>query len=142
MKLSASLEALSAVAVGLLMVLILVATTGCSSAPPEIRAGGLEGTLVLRSPGGPVTVDLGSQVVVADGEGWAVESYEASAYVVVDYQGISHRVEVDASGRCVLVHYVGVAALDWQVPGTECLLQPLPVTQDASSVETLPTSSP
>lgn len=141
MKLSASLEALAALVVGLLTVLVIVATTGCSSAPPEIRGGGLSGTLVLRSPSGPVTVDLGSQVVVADGDGWAVESYEASAHVIVDYQGIAHRVEVDASGRCVVAHYQGIVVLDWQVPGTECL-QPLPVAQDAGHVEALPPSSP
>jgi len=107
---------------GLLLVagLTLAAATGCSSAPPEVRAGGLEGTLVLRSPAGPVTIDLGSQVVVADGEGWGVESYQAEGWVVVDYQGISHRVAVDAENRCVVAHYLGVVALDYQIPGTEC----------------------
>ena len=129
MKLSASLEALAAVAVGLLTVLVLVATTGCSSAPPEIRGGGLSGTLVLESPAGPVTVDLGAGVVVGDTEGWRVAGYEAAAYVVVDYQGIAHRVEVDAAGRCVVAHYQGIVVLDYPIPGSECL--PLPGIEGA-----------
>lgn len=120
MKLSASLEAVAALVVGLLTVLLVILVTGCSSAPPEIRAGGLAGTLVLESPAGPVTVDLGAGVVVGDAEGWRVAGYEAQAYVVVDYQGIAHRVEVDATGRCVVAHYHGLVVLDWQVPGTAC----------------------
>ena len=108
-------------ATAIFVAILAALSSGCSSAPPEIRGGGLSGTLVLRSPSGPVTVDLGSQVVVADGEGWAVESYEASAHVIVDYQGVAHRVEVDAAGRCVVAHYQGIVVLDYPIPGSECL---------------------
>lgn len=111
-------------ATAVFVAILAALSSGCSSAPPEIRAGGLSGTLVLESPAGPITVDLGAGVIVGDTEGWRVAGYEASAYVVVDYQGIAHRVEVDAAGRCVVAHYQGIVVLDYPIPGSECLPTP------------------
>lgn len=140
MRLSAPVEAAVAIVVAIVVGLVLVIAAGCSSAPPEIRSGGLEGTLVLRSPSGPVTIDLGTQAIVADGEGWGVEAYQASGWIVVDYQGISHRVAVDAAGRCVVAHYTGVAVLDWQIPGTVCGAAPEP--EPASEPEPVEAEAP
>lgn len=111
--------------IGLLALILLAgAPSGCASAPPpKIEGGAIGGTLTLRTPTGPVVVDLDAQTVVSGGEGWGVEAYEAHASAVVTYGGIAHTVAIEAQGRCVVVAYVGALALSYEIPGTGCPTQ-------------------
>lgn len=122
MKLSTSVEALAALVVGLLTVLLVILIMGCSGAP-ELKSGGIEGTIVVRTPEGPLTISAGTNLVIsAPTDGYSVEGYELRAVAVLSggLAGDYTSVEITARDRCVVVTTSGAINLSAPVPGTIC----------------------
>jgi hypothetical protein len=114
---------LLAVAWGVLtlgLVLCVLACGGCGSTPPTVESGSIRGAITLDTPQGPITVDLGTGLVLAPGEGWALSHYELQAETTIAAGGIVHVVGIEAEGPCVRVRYAGVAVVSAPVPGTVC----------------------
>lgn len=124
MRISSTVEAAAAVLVGIVTALLIVIITSCGAEPPRIESGRIRGAITLETPSGPVVVDLETQAIVAPQAGWSVTGYEAAAEAVITYQAIAHKVTISARNKCGRIEYIGVAALDMQIPGTDCTEHP------------------
>lgn len=116
------IRGLLATIAAMVVALAIAVLVGCSGAP-ELRSGGIEGTIVVRTPQGPLTIEAGTSLVIsAPSDGYSVEGYELRAVAVLSggLAGESTSLEVKAHDRCVVVTTIGAINLSAPVPGTAC----------------------
>lgn len=116
------LRGLLATIAALVVALAFAVMAGCSGTP-ELKSGGIEGTIVVRTPEGPLTIEAGTNLVLAaPSDGYSVEGYELRAVAVLSggLAGDATSVEITARDRCVVVTTSGAISLSAPVPGTIC----------------------